>query len=154
MHLAELLQARREAILEAAVAALERAHLAHYEAAGRALRRERLERLYDLVADAVRERNLTRLRQHAEQIARERFAAGFDLLEVQSAFNVLEEALWRVLVAEVPAVELGEALGLVGTALGSGKDRLAATYVELASRARTPSLDLSALFAGTAAEAE
>jgi hypothetical protein len=150
MNLSDLLGARRRAIVDQAAAALDRAHLAHYEAAGGELRRARLERLYDLVAQAVAERNLTAIQHHGASVAQERFTAGFDLLEVQSAFNVLEEALWRTLVAEVPAAELGEALGLVGTALGAGKDRLAATYVELASRTRTPSLDLRALFAGTA----
>ncbi len=152
MNLPELLAARREAILDAALGALERAHLTHYEAEGREVRRQRLGRLYDLVAAAVAERNLTRIQHHGEEVARERFAAGFDLLEVQAAFNVLEEALWRTLVAEVPPAELGEALGLVGTALGAGKDRLAAAYVALASSTHTPSLDLRALFAGTADE--
>ena len=73
--------------------------------------------------------------------------------EEQGAFISFEssEALWKTLVAEVPPAGLGEALGLVGTALGAGKDRLAATYVALASRTHTPSLDLRALFAGTAA---
>ena len=151
MTLAELLAARRAAIVDAADAALERAHLAHYEAAGGASRRQRLETLFDLIARAVAERNLTPVLHHAERIARDRFDAGYDLLEVQAAFNVLEEALWRTLVAEVPPAGLGEALGLVGTALGAGKDRLAATYVALASRTHTPSLDLRALFAGTAA---
>lgn len=151
MTLPELLEARRRAIVDAADAALERAHLAHYEAAGGETRRQRLEQLFDLIARAVAERNLTPVLHHAERIAHERFAAGFDLLEVQAAFNVLEEALWRTLVAEVPPAALGEALGLVGTALGAGKDRLAATYVALASRTHTPSLDLRALFSGLAA---
>jgi len=151
MTLAELLAARRAAIVDAADAALERAHLAHYEAAGGESRRQRLETLFELVARAVAERNLTPVLRHAERIAHDRFDAGYDLLEVQAAFNVLEEALWKTLVAEVPPAGLGEALGLVGTALGAGKDRLAATYVALASRTHTPSLDLRALFAGTAA---
>lgn len=150
MHLAQVLESHRESILDHAVGQLERSHLEHYEAAGAAVRRARLERLYDLVGQAVAARNLTQLRHHAETIASERFAAGFDLAEVQTAFNVLEEEIWRALVAELPPAELAESLGLVGTALGAGKDRLAARYVELASRARTPSLDLRALFAGTA----
>jgi len=149
MPLAELLSSRREAILDAADAALARTHLAHYEAAGAAFRRQRLAELYDLVEAAVAERTLTPLLAHAEQIARERFAAGFGLIEVQAAFNVLEEEIWRTIVREVPAAELAETLGLIGTALGAGKDRLAATYVALASRIHTPSLDLRRLFGGT-----
>lgn len=144
----DVLRARREAILAHAATALERAHLEHYEAAGEDVRRQRLESLFDLVLRAVEERNLTELLAESRRIADERFAAGFDLSEVLSAFNVLEEAAWTALVAEVPAEELPEALGLVATALGAGKDRLAAAYVAHASSAHTPTLDLRALFAG------
>ena len=38
----------------------------------------------------------------------------------------------------------------IGTVLGAGKDALARRYVSLASGARAPSLDLAALFSGTA----
>ena len=151
MKLPDLLSQRREAILDRSTAALERGHLVHYRAAGPVVSRDRLARLYDLVADAVTARQLTPLQRHAESVARERFAAGFDLVEVQTAFNVLEEEIWRAIVAEIPAARLAETLGLVGTALGAGKDRLAATYVELASRTHTPTLDLRALFDGAAA---
>jgi hypothetical protein len=153
MRLPELLVARRGEILDRAVAALERAHLAHYAAAGAPARRERLARLFDLAAAAIADRRLTEVLLHAETVARERFSAGFDLIEVQVAYNVLEEEIWRAAIGELPAAELPEALGLVATVLGAGKDRLAATYVELASRTRTPSLDLRALFAGVASGA-
>jgi hypothetical protein len=153
MKLPDLLSQRRQAILDRAVAALERGHLAHYRAAGPAVSRDRMARLYDLVADAVSRRSLTALLRHSETIARERFADGFDLLEVQTAFNVLEEEIWRAIVSEIPPSGLADALGLVGTALGAGKDRLAATYVALASSTHTPTLDLRALFEGAGAGA-
>jgi hypothetical protein len=41
-----------------------------------------------------------------------------------------------------------EALGLVSTVLGTGKDTLARVYVTLASKSRTPTLDLRSLFTG------
>jgi len=47
-----------------------------------------------------------------------------------------------------PPDELAEAVGLLSTILGFGKDALARTYVSLASHRRVPSLDLSALFSG------
>jgi hypothetical protein len=86
---------------------------------------------------------------HAQTIARERFASGFDLSEVQTAFNVLEEAIWRRILEGLPPVDYGEALGLVSTLLGAGKDALARTYVTLASKTKAPSLQLQHLFAGT-----
>jgi hypothetical protein len=48
----------------------------------------------------------------------------------------------------MPAEDQAEALGLVGTVLGCGKDLLARQYVSLATKTHTPSLDLHALFAG------
>jgi hypothetical protein len=61
---------------------------------------------------------------------------------------VLEETLWTWIVRELSPGQLGEALGLVGTVLGAGKDELARTYVALASRSHAPSLNLEALFRG------
>jgi hypothetical protein len=58
--------------------------------------------------------------------------------------------MWRRVVAEVPAADLAEATGLLTTVLGFGKDALARSYVSLASRRHVPSLDLTALFRGTA----
>ncbi len=149
MKLAQLLSVRRAEILERATRSLGRAHLEHYEAEGPAAAAGRLARLYDLTAEAVLQRNLTHVLEHATRIAHERFAAGFDLQEVQLAYNVLEEAIWKEIVAEVPPGELAEAFGLVSTVLGAAKDRLARAYVELVSEAHSPSLNLLALFAGT-----
>ena len=89
---------------------------------------------------------------HAETIARERFEAGFDLSEVQTAFNVLEEAIWVRVLKNLPPNELAEALGLISTVLGGGKDALARSYVTLASKTKSPSLNLQSLFAGTEGE--
>jgi hypothetical protein len=68
---------------------------------------------------------------------------------VQTAFNTLEEAMWKRVVADVPPAELAEAIGLLSTTLGFGKDALARRYVSLASARHVPTLDLSALFVGT-----
>ncbi|MFN8011991.1 MAG: hypothetical protein U0P81_11390 [Holophagaceae bacterium] len=148
MDLTLMLQSRRERILDEAVRSVDRARLEHYERAGEAVVRQRLGDLLGLVMDALRDRDLGPILAHAEAVARQRFEAGVDLAEVQTAFNVLEEILWRRILQELPAEAQGEALGLVGTALGAGKDRLARTYVSLATRTHAPSLDLQALFAG------
>jgi hypothetical protein len=68
---------------------------------------------------------------------------------VQTAFNVLEEAMWRKIVAVTPPEHLAEAIGLLTTVLGAGKDALARTYVALATNQHVASLDLGALFQGT-----
>jgi hypothetical protein len=109
----------------------------------------RLESLFDTVVDCIRSRKLVQVIQYAEQTGRERFASGFGIEEVQTAFNILEESMWRHVVEGVPAGELVESLGLLSTVLGVGKDALARTYVSLASHEHVPSLDLRALFQGT-----
>jgi hypothetical protein len=145
----ELLATAKPQLLDEAFAALERTHLAHYEDAGEAFTRQRLSNLYDLVVEAIRDRSLTHLIEGSSQIAKERFEGGFDVSEVQSAFNDLEEAMWRRVVVEVPPDGLAEAIGLLSTVVGAGKDALAREYVSMASHRHVPSLDLSALFRGT-----
>jgi hypothetical protein len=62
----------------------------------------------------------------------------------------LEEAIWRVVIAQQPAQDLLESSGLIGTVLGAGKDALARQWVSLATKQHVTSLDLSALFQGAA----
>ena len=148
MELDDLLSGSEQAIIDEAVAALARAHAAHYQTAGESFTRERLTHLFALVVAAIRERDVTEVVAHSERIAEERFASGFGISEVQTAYNVLEEAMWRAVVVGQPPDRLAESIGLLGTALGAGKDAMARTYVSLASSRHVPSLDLSALFTG------
>ena len=149
MDVAVLLENARPKVLDEAFAALESSHIAHYEAAGEPLTRQRLGDLHDLVVQAIRDRDLTQVTAYSHQVAEDRFHAGFDISDVQVAFNSLEEAMWRRLVADEPQAELAEAIGLLSTVLGAGKDALACTYVSLAGHRHVSSLDLTALFRGT-----
>ena len=149
MDVAVLLENARPQVLDEAYAALESSHIAHYEAAGEPLTRQRLGDLHDLVVSSIRDRDLSPVVTYAETVAAERFHSGFDISEVQTAFNCLEESMWRRLVADEPQAELAEAIGLLSTVLGAGKDALARTYVSLAGHRHVTSLDLSALFHGT-----
>ena len=151
MNLHQLLSTQANDIISDAQASITRAQLAHYKQSGNEHTHQRLKALYTLTTRAVKEKNLGPMIAHAETIARERFEAGFDLSEVQTAFNVLEEAIWMRILKEVPSSELAEALGLISTVLGAGKDTLARTYVTLSSKSKAPSLNLQSLFAGTAA---
>lgn len=144
----EFLARERDEIVAAADAALRRAHAQHYEAAGEPEIRLRLVALYDRLLEALAQRDLAAIVSHAERVAEERFDAGYDLSEVQTAFNALEEATWARAIEVLDPAELAEALGLVSTILGAGKDALARRYVSLATRTHAPSLDLRALFTG------
>lgn len=144
----EFLLEQRSAILAAAAEAMRSRRVRHYDSAGDDELRLRLERLYDGVVDAVDRRDRWHLLAYARRVATERFTAGYDLAEVQIAFNVLEEAIWSRVFAELRPAIAGDLLAAVTTAVGAAKDALAQTYVALATENRTPMLDLEALAAG------
>lgn len=149
MKLVTTLQGAEQEIVSEALSTLEHSHVHHYETAGAAFTRNALDNLFTLVVSAIEQRDLSGVIAFAEEIAEQRFTSGFDISEVQSAFNALETAMWRrVIAAEEPA-DLPEAVGLLSTVFGVGKDELARRYVSLASQKHIPTLDLSALFQGT-----
>jgi hypothetical protein len=148
MALHALLASARSELVEAALTDLHELELHHYEGAGHAFTKQRFEDLFDLVLAAIDTRELAAVIQYAEAVAEERFGAGFDLFEVQTAFNTLEALMWQRVVAESDPDEMVESIGLVGTVFGTAKDSLARTYVSLATHRHVPSLDLSALFRG------
>jgi hypothetical protein len=149
MDLAALLLESQSSILEASYTTLERSHVHHYEAAGETFTRQRLEELFGLVVSAIRDRDLAGVSAYSDKIAEERFNQGFDIGEVQAAFNALEQSMWHHVVTTAKPDDLVEATGLLSTVLGYGKDALARKYVSLATHSHVPSLDLSALFGGT-----
>ena len=144
-----VLQRERPPILAAAETALIRSRARHYSSAGDEEIHQRLSALFDQLVDGLAARDLGPIISYAEQVADERFAAGYDLSEVQVAFNALEEATWSCVLRELGPSEFAEAIGLISTVLGAGKDALARKYVSLAADTRVTSLDLRALFGGT-----
>jgi hypothetical protein len=148
LDLVGILRSAQAGVLDEAVATLGRSHLEHYQRAGAETSRRRLGELYALVSDCVAQRTLMPMIGYGESVARDRFSAGFEITEVQTAFNVLEEAIWRVVIPGVPVEELAEATGLIGTVLGAGKDALARAWVSMATSQHVASLDLTALFQG------
>lgn len=148
MDLIDLLEKETDQIVAEATSALTRSKLSHYVEAGQAVSHDRLAELYQLTLRSIRERNLVPVIEHMAVVAEERYHAGYDIREIQTAINVLEEAIWNHIVRNTPPNDLAEALGLVSTVLGAAKDSLARSYVSLASTSKAPSLDLSALFEG------
>jgi hypothetical protein len=120
-----------------------------YQALGEETTRRYLEELFTLVVEGVSAREAVHLVQHAELIAGERFHAGFDLAEVQAAFNALEQAMWRRVATGEDPFELLASVGVLSAVLGAGKDALARSWVHLASARHAPHLDVQALYNGT-----
>lgn len=150
MQLHELLRQNRSLVIDQALQGLSRAALPHYPADEVAANRRRLENLYDLCLRCIAERSLTPICEHARRIAGERHREGFHFQEVHTAFNVLEEVIWRLITTNLEPPQLVEALGQASTVLGAGKQALAIEFVNLAGyHDPQQSLDLSALFKGT-----
>jgi hypothetical protein len=149
IDVAAFVEARAEVILSRASEEVTRAHLAHYDATGREATAERLRVLLNLLVGCCRSRRLGAAEEYADSLAADRQGSGYPLAEVQTAINVLEEAVWGVVTAEVAPGNQGYVLGVVSTVLGAVKDRLACAYISQISSHQPPTLRLDYLFAGT-----
>jgi len=147
--LTEFLEEARTSIVDAAAERLNDSHLERYELIGEHETRLRLSLLYTRLLAALRNRELKGMVEYASELGRARFACGYGLDAVQSAFNALEEATWLEIVTELPAGRHSHALSLVSTVFGAGKDALGRAYTAAAAaRGRGP-VDVEALFAGS-----
>ncbi|NWG29314.1 MAG: hypothetical protein HXY48_12370 [Ignavibacteriaceae bacterium] len=148
MKLDEILINNQTDIINEAFYSLERSHLKHYDSSRADENWQRLAKLFDLTLNGVRTKSLVDIVNYSEKVAKERYESGFDLHEVHTAYNVLEESLWKIIVKEIEPSELPESLGLISTVLGTGKESLALAYVSLASKQKVKSLNLTQLFKG------
>lgn len=144
--LLSLLETYREAIITDACAAHERVQLPRYQEAGAETCEERHRKLFDLVVECVRTQSLDPVVRHGERVAWERFEAGYDFREVHTAYNLVEEAIWKQIIAHVPKEALAEALGVTGTVLNTAKASMAAEYIALTTQTRTVSPNLFRMF--------
>ena len=147
-RLSRLLLQRRREILAASTMAMARTRARHYEELAQETIQQRLELLLARVIDAVRRRDASAICSYARTLAKERFEHGYGLGEVQTAFNVLEEELWHVILRDVEPSHHADALALASSILGAAKDALAMEYVTLAARRHAQALDIERLFEG------
>jgi methylmalonyl-CoA decarboxylase len=131
-----------------AVAALERRHQAHYQVSSPQERRRYMRDLFELVVQCVHEGDAEPIIVASRQIAADRFEAGFGIAQIQGTFDVLADVLWRHIASTLAGDQRIETLRLVNTILGAGKDTLAQTYVDRASRGRSPLDEQSAASRG------
>jgi hypothetical protein len=149
MNIQKLLEDNIYDIVDEAFAAMKCVKLQGYDKEGDERTKEKLRMFYNTLTESVRNKSLIPMINYAEKIANERFSSGYDLYEVQTVINELEEAIWKRIFREIKPENLAEALGLVSTVLGIGKDTLARTYVSLATKSKVSSLNLHALFKGS-----
>jgi hypothetical protein len=146
MELHKLLAEQSRDILDTACTSLSRAKLRSYSCSEEGENRKRLENILELTIECIVKRKSLPMVSYIEETARNRFYSGFDFTEVHTAINVLEESLWNKINNYAKPDELAESLGLVSTVLGAAKESLARTYISLASKSKTGTLDLNAMF--------
>ena len=96
-------------------------------------RRRDVRQLFHLVLRCMRAGRAEPIIRPSERIAAHCYAAGIDLAEVQEAFKVLAEVLWRHLVGALAGEQLVQTLGLLNAIIGEGKDAMARIYLALAT---------------------
>ncbi len=121
-----------------ALAALNERDQAGCLASSPAERHQDMEHLFELIQRCVHEGHCEPIIGPAQQMAADHFAAGIEIAEIQVAFTVLEDVLWRHLADAVSGDQRLETLRFVNVILGAGRDALARTYVSLASHAGDP----------------
>lgn len=148
-RLVQILEQHAPTILLGASRTLARCHLPHYDRDGPAEALQRLDTLYRAVLRTLESRQRSVITEHAVRIARERLTNGYGLRELQTAFNALEEAIWSHLLEVLPAEQFAEAIGLVSTVIGTGKDAMVSAYASFSSEPPATRCDLDRLFKGT-----
>ena len=148
MNLSNYLKQNQQELIRTAFEGLLRSNLKHYSSSTANENWQRIEKLFDLTLKSIENKSLVEMIEYSEKVAAERFKMGFDLHEVHTAYNVLEETLWKEILNNIELKDIGKALGLVSTILGAGKETLALTYLSLTGKAKPKSLDLSELFKG------
>ena len=138
METSAVLASAGDRVVGQAVAALERCHQTHYQLSSPEESRRYMRNLFELVVQCMREGDAGPIIASCQEIAADRFEAGFDIVEIVGTLNVLEEVLWRHVADSLAGDQRIETLGLVHTILGAGRDALARTYVDRASRGRGP----------------
>ncbi len=147
--IATFLEGHREEILEAAGEKVARSRLTHYDAVGPEATATRLRALLDTVVASARAHRLDPATGYASSLAAERQGAGYDLNEVQTAINSVEEAAWKAITSDLPADAQANALGIVSTILGAIKDHLACSYLLGVTGHSPRTLRVETLFEGT-----
>ena len=132
MQISAILVQTGDRVIGDTVAALEQRDQARRGVPSPAERRRDVEYLLELVRQCLHQGRSDPIITPSQQLAADCFGAGIDLADVQAAFVVLQDVLWRHLSAALPGDQQLETLRLVNAILGTGKDALAQTYVALA----------------------
>lgn len=149
MNIISLLEKNKEKVIEDSCRLINEVKLKGYTKEGSSITKQKLTNLYKKVIECANKKELIPMLNYTEKIAKERFASGYDLHEVQTAINALEENIWQIIFKNIKPDKLAESLGLVSSILGAGKDNLARNYVALATQTKASNINLQSLLSGS-----
>lgn len=149
MDILTLLEKNIDTVVDKSCAQISDVKLKGYTKSGATMTRQKLVNLYKKVIECAKKKELIPMLQYTEKIAKERYASGYDLHEVQTAINSLEENIWQIIFKNIKPAKLAESLGLVSSILGAGKDNLARNYVALATKTKVSTINLQSLLSGS-----
>lgn len=149
MDIISLLEKNKDFVVENSCRQINEVRLSGYTKAGENITKQKLATLYKKVIECAEKKDVIPMLNYTEKIAKERFASGYDLHQVQTAINSLEENIWQVIFKNVKPNKLAESLGLVSSILGAGKDNLARNYVALATKTKASTINLQSLLSGS-----
>lgn len=149
MNIITLLEKNIDNVVENSCNQICEVKLKGYTKVGSSMTKQKLTNLYKKVIECAKKKELMPMIHYTEKIAKERFASGYDLHEVQTAINSLEENIWQLIFKNIKPEKLAESLGLVSSILGAGKDNLARNYVALATKTKVSTINLQSLLSGS-----
>jgi hypothetical protein len=150
MNLDILLTEEHDQIIEKALVILDSTPLRNYSRSQPEINKDRFNKLLNVIIETVHSRDLIPMMEFSETVAKKRYTESFDIHEVQTAFNVLEEVIWEVITLNIDPKEYPKAFGVISTIIGFGKETLASTYINLlTNKGDGDKASLDRLFEGT-----
>ena len=145
------LERHQEEIVERSMQELSNSRSLHYKDMASERLASRLRRLLRIIGESVFEAGAPLMECFAREIAIWRHKDGFALTELQGAFNSIEASIWGVAHRELDPRDFVDLVSRVTFVVGSGKDAIAKTYLDLASGGALAEADIAALAGGAAA---
>ncbi len=128
MTLLELCYNKPDLILLDSTNSLVRAQLEHYKHLTPEKLRLRLLRLFQALVKSLEANSCESITKFMEKTSDERFESGYELHEVQTAVNIMEECLWKKIAEFVYRDQQISAMKQVTCILAKAKESLANEY--------------------------
>jgi len=126
--LENLLRENEQTIIEKAAVNLGNYRLKNYEMAKLSEIEWWLGALFLALCDSIDKKNLEPFLKYSEKLGKARAEKGFDLKEVQIAYNLLEEHIWEIVLEKGNPKTRVEDLVQISEIVAAGKDKLTKWY--------------------------